>query len=92
MLLGGLIGIGSCIKDKKRQVIDANETPMNEFIFAYTGSTNLPTDSSSGGLLTLGFLDGTSICKLQIFFRYNNVYKRVQWYNIWQNWEKILTE
>lgn len=90
--LGGLIGIGSCIKDKKRQVIDANETPMNEFVFAYIGSTNLPTDSSPGGLLTLGFMDGSSSCKLQFFFRHDNVFKRIQWYNNWQNWTKILTE
>lgn len=91
-ILGGLIGIDSYIKDKKRKVVDANETPVNEFVFAYIGSTNLPTDSSPGGLLTLGFMDGSSSCKLQFFFRYNNVYKRIQWYNNWQNWEKIKTE
>lgn len=90
--LGGLIGIASCIKDKGMKVVDANETPMNEFIFAYIGSTNLPTDSSPGGLLTLGFMDGSSSCKLQFFFRHNNVFKRIQWYNNWQNWTKILTE
>lgn len=90
--LGGLIGIASCIKDKGMKVVDANETPMNEFVFAYIGSTNLPTDSSPGGLLTLGFMDGSSSCKLQFFFRYNNVFKRIQWYNNWQNWTKILTE
>lgn len=90
--LGGLIGIASCIKDKGMKVVDANETPMNEFVFAYIGSTNLPTDSSPGGLLTLGFMDGSSSCKLQFFFRHNNVFKRIQWYNNWQNWTKILTE
>ena len=90
--LGELIGIASCIKDKGMKVVDANETPMNEFIFAYTGSTNLPTDSSPGGLLTLGFMDGSSSCKLQFFFRHDNVFKRIQWYNNWQNWTKILTE
>lgn len=90
--LGRLIGIASCIKDKGMKVVDANETPMNEFVFAYIGSTNLPTDSSPGGLLTLGFMDGSSSCKLQFFFRYNNVFKRIQWYNNWQNWTKILTE
>ena len=90
--LGGLIGIASCIKDKGMKVVDANETPMNEFIFAYIGSTNLPTDSSPGGLLTLGFMDGSSSCKLQFFFRHDNVFKRIQWYNNWQNWTKILTE
>ena len=91
-VLGGLIGIASCIKDKGMKVVDANETPMNEFIFTYTGSTNLPIDSSSGGLLTLGFMDGSSSCKLQFFFRHDNVFKRIQWYNNWQNWTKILTE
>jgi len=91
-VLGGLIGIDSYIKDKKRKVVDANETPMNEFVFAYTGSTNLPADSASGGLLTLGFMDGSSSSKLQFFFRHNNVFKRIQWYNGWQNWEKIKTE
>lgn len=91
-LLGELIEIGSCIKDKKKEVVDANETPVNEFIFAYTGSTNLPTDSAFGGLLTLGFMDGSSSSKLQFFFQHNNVFKRVQWYNSWQNWEKIKTE
>lgn len=91
-ILGGLIGIASCIKDKRMKVVDANETPMNEFVFAYIGSTNLPTDSSPGGLLTLGFMDGSSSCKLQFFFRHNNVFKRIQWYNNWQNWTKILTE
>lgn len=91
-LLGGLIEIASCIKDKGMKVVDANETPMNEFVFAYIGSTNLPTDSSPGGLLTLGFMDGSSSCKLQFFFRHNNVFKRIQWYNDWQNWTKILTE
>lgn len=90
--LGELIGIASCIKDKGMKVVDANETPMNEFVFAYIGSTNLPTDSSPGGLLTLGFMDGSSSCKLQFFFRHNNVFKRIQWYNNWQNWTKILTE
>ena len=90
--LGELIGIASCIKDKGMKVVDANETPMNEFVFAYIGSTNLPTDSSPGGLLTLGFMDGSSSCKLQFFFRHNNVFKRIQWYNDWQNWTKILTE
>lgn len=90
--LGGLIGIASCIKDKGMKVVDANETPMNEFVFAYIGSTNLPTDSSPGGLLTLGFMDGSSSCKLQFFFRHDNVFKRIQWYNNWQNWTKILTE
>ena len=90
--LGELIEIASCIKDKGMKTVDANETPMNEFIFAYTGSTNLPTDSSSGGLLTLGFMDGSSSCKLQFFFRHDNVFKRIQWYNNWQNWTKILTE
>ena len=90
--LGELIEIDSCIKDKKRKVVDANETPVNEFIFAYTGSTNLPTDSASGGLLTLGFMDGSSSSKLQFFFQHNNVFKRIQWYNSWQNWEKIKTE
>ena len=90
--LGGLIGIASCIKDKGMKVVDANETPMNEFIFAYIGSTNLPTDSSPGGLLTLGFMDGSSSCKLQFFFRHDNVFKRIQWYNNWQNWTKILAE
>lgn len=89
---GELIEIDSCIKDKKRKVVDANETPVNEFIFAYTGSTNLPTDSASGGLLTLGFMDGSSSSKLQFFFQHNNVFKRIQWYNSWQNWEKIKTE
>ena len=92
LLLGGLIGIASCIKDKGMKVVDANETPMNEFVFAYIGSTNLPTDSSPGGLLTLGFMDGSSSCKLQFFFRHDNVFKRIQWYNNWQNWTKILTE
>ena len=91
-ILGGLIEIDSCIKDKKRKVVDANKTPVNEFIFAYTGSTNLPTDSVSGGLLTLGFMDGSSSSKLQFFFQHNNVFKRIQWYNSWQNWEKIKTE
>lgn len=91
-LLGELIGIASCIKDKGMKVVDANETPMNEFIFAYTGSVNLPIDSSPGGLLTLGFMDGSSSCKLQFFFRHDNVFKRIQWYNNWQNWTKILTE
>lgn len=91
-LLGGLIGIASCIKDKGMKVVDANETPMNEFVFAYIGSTNLPTDSSPGGLLTLGFMDGSSSCKLQFFFRHDNVFKRIQWYNNWQNWTKILTQ
>lgn len=91
-ILGGLIGIASCIKDKGMKVVDANKTPMNEFVFAYSGSTNLPTDSSPGGLLTLGFMDGSSSCKLQFFFRHNNVFKRIQWYNDWQNWTKILTE
>lgn len=90
--LGGLIGIASCIKDKGMKVVDANETPMNEFVFAYIGSTNLPTDSSPGGLLTLGFMDGSSSCKLQFFFRHDNVFKRIQWYNNWQNWTKILTQ
>lgn len=90
--LGELIEIASCIKDKGMKTVDANETPMNEFIFAYTGSTNLPTDSSPGGLLTLGFMDGSSSCKLQFFFRHDNVFKRIQWYNNWQNWTKILTE
>ena len=90
--LGELIGIASCIKDKGMKVVDANETPMNEFIFAYTGSVNLPIDSSPGGLLTLGFMDGSSSCKLQFFFRHDNVFKRIQWYNNWQNWTKILTE
>ena len=90
--LGELIGIASCIKDKGMKVVDANETPMNEFVFAYIGSTNLPTDSSPGGLLTLGFMDGSSSCKLQFFFRHDNVFKRIQWYNNWQNWTKILTE
>lgn len=90
--LGGLIEIASCIKDKGMKTVDANETPMNEFVFAYIGSTNLPTDSSPGGLLTLGFMDGSSSCKLQFFFRHNNVFKRIQWYNNWQNWTKILTE
>lgn len=90
--LGGLIGIASCIKDKGMKVVDANETPMNEFVFAYIGSTNLPTDSSPGGLLTLGFMDGSSSCKLQFFFRYDNVFKRIQWYNNWQNWTEILTQ
>ena len=89
--LGGLIGIASCIKDKGMKVVDANETPMNEFVFAYIGSTNLPTDSSPGGLLTLGFMDGSNSCKLQFFFRHDNVFKRIQWYNNWQNWTKILT-
>lgn len=91
-ILGELIGIASCIKDKGMKVVDANETPMNEFIFAYIGSTNLPTDSSPGGLLTLGFMDGSSSCKLQFFFRHDNVFRRIQWYNNWQNWTKILTE
>ena len=91
-VLGGLIEIASCIKDKGMKTVDANETPMNEFVFAYIGSTNLPTDSSPGGLLTLGFMDGSSSCKLQFFFRHNNVFKRIQWYNNWQNWTKILTE
>lgn len=91
-LLGELIGIASCIKDKGMKVVDANETPMNEFIFAYIGSTNLPTDSSPGGLLTLGFMDGSSSCKLQFFFRHDNVFRRIQWYNNWQNWTKILTQ
>lgn len=90
--LGGLIGIDSYIKDKKMKVVDANETPVNEFVFAYIGSTNLPTDSASGGLLTLGFMDGSSSSKLQFFFQHNNVFKRIQWYNSWQNWEKIKTE
>lgn len=90
--LGELIGIASCIKDKGMKVVDANETPMNEFVFAYIGSTNLPTDSSPGGLLTLGFMDGSSSCKLQFFFRHNNVFKRIQWYDNWLNWTKILTE
>ena len=74
------------------KVVDANETPMNEFVFAYIGSTNLPTDSSPGGLLTLGFMDGSSSCKLQFFFRHDNVFKRIQWYDNWQNWTKILTQ
>ena len=91
-ILGGLIGIASCIKDKGMKVVDANETPMNEFVFAYIGSTNLPTDSSPGGLLTLGFMDGSSSCKLQFFFRHDNVFTRIQLYNNCQNWTKILTE
>lgn len=91
-ILGELIEIASCIKDKGMKVVDANETPMNEFIFAYTGSVNLPIDSSPGGLLTLGFMDRSSSCKLQFFFRHDNVFKRIQWYNNWQNWTKILTE
>ena len=74
------------------KVVDANEAAINEFVFAYTGSTNLPTDGTPGGLLTLGFLDGSSSSKLQIFFRYNNVYKRIQWYNDWHDWNRILTE
>ena len=60
--------------------MDANETPVNEFIFAYTGSTNLPTDSASGGLLTLGFMDGSSSSKLQFFsntIMYLNVYNGI---------------
>ena len=80
MLLGELIEIDSCIKDKKRKVVDANETPVNEFIFAYTGSTNLPTDSAFGGLLTLGFMDGSSSSKLQFFsntIMYLNVYNGI---------------
>ena len=91
-LLGGLIGIDSYIKDKKRKVVDANETPMNEFVFAYVGSTNLPANYNSGGLLTLGYMDGSSSSKLQFFFRENNVFKRIQWYDRWQNWGKIKTE
>lgn len=62
------------------KVVDANETPMNEFVFAYIGSTNLPTDSSPGGLLTLGFMDGSSSCKLQFFsdtIMYLNVYNGI---------------
>ena len=92
MLLGGLIGIDSYIKDEKRKVVDANETPMNEFVFAYVGSTNLPANYNSGGLLTLGYMDGSSSSKLQFFFRENNVFKRIQWYDRWQDWEKIKTE
>lgn len=90
--LGGLIGIDSYIKDKKRKVVDANETPMNEFVFAYVGSTNLPANYNSGGLLTLGYMDGSASSKLQFFFRENNVFKRIQWYDRWQDWEKIKTE
>lgn len=79
-ILGELIEIASCIKDKGMKVVDANETPMNEFVFAYIGSTNLPTDSSPGGLLTLGFMDGSVVVNFSFFsdtIMYLNVYNGI---------------